>query len=118
MKLSIQTEESDLVRVGISGEVSQRHVSPLEDPLSDLLGTECYCNKVLLDMAAVDGLDSSGVGWLLSCQKRFKNSGGRLVLHSLSPFARDVLRVLNMHLVFQLVSDEKSAMEAVQEVAT
>lgn len=116
MKLSIQSREADLFHVALSGDVSQKHVSPLEDPLGDLLGDECYRSKVLLDMSGIEGLDSSGVSWLLSCRKRFKRNGGLFVLHSPSPFASDVLRVLNMHRIFRMAGNENEALELVQEV--
>jgi anti-anti-sigma regulatory factor len=63
----------------------------------------------------VEAIDSSGIGWLLSSQKKFRTAGGLLVLHTLSPFARDVMRILNMQLVFKLADDEGAARRIAEE---
>jgi anti-anti-sigma factor len=114
MNLDVTSEEGRVTRVSLSGDVSQPNLTPVEEPLGKLLGTDCYSERVLLDMHEVETIDSSGVSWLLSCDKRFRTAGGQLVLHSLSPFARDVLKVLNLHLIMSIASDEKSAVDLAQ----
>jgi anti-anti-sigma factor len=64
---------------------------------------------VLLNLSAVTGMDTSGVNWLLTLQKRMDAAGGRLVLHSLSPAARNVVRVLNLHCALRVAVDESDA---------
>jgi anti-anti-sigma factor len=66
----------------------------------------------------VEVLDSSGIGWLLTCQKRFREAGGELVLHSLSPISRNVIRVLNMHSVFKMAGSGDEALRMLQGKAT
>ena len=114
MTLFITAEEGQVSRISLCGDVSQANLSPTEEPVGELLGPECYSRTVLVDMHDVEMLDSSGVSWLLSCDKKFRISGGRLILHSLSPFAHDVLRVLNMHLILSIADDERSAVELAQ----
>lgn len=114
MQLVKQLEEAGVFHVAVLGEVSQKNLNSEQDPLADLLGPDCYQARVLLNLHGVEVLDSSGVGWLLACHRRFRTGGGTLVLHSLSPFARDVLKVLNMHLLFKMAEDERSARKFVQ----
>ncbi len=114
MKLSIQSEEGNITRVEVTGEVKQKSLAEYDDPLAELLGSACYRGKVLLDLGGVELLDSSGVGWLLTCHKQFRTQGGALVLHSVSPFARDVLKMLNMHLVLKIADDEAAARKVAQ----
>lgn len=114
MNLSIISEDGNVSRISLSGDVSQAHLSPTEEPIGQLLGDDCYSEIVLLDMHGVEMIDSSGVSWLLTCDKKFRSEGGRLILHSLSPFAHDVLRVLNMHLIMSIADDERSASELAQ----
>ncbi len=118
MKLTLKSEEGDLALVQIAGELSQKRLAHEANPLDELLGEECYGRKVLFDLRRVTAIDSSGVGWLLSTQKSFRMQGGKMVLHSLSPFARDVLKILNMQLVFQIAENETSARQLVQEPST
>ncbi|QDU95364.1 STAS domain-containing protein [Lignipirellula cremea] len=109
MKLTQQENIDHVVRLDVSGSLDFHQLSPLDEPLSDVLGHDAYKKTVIMNMRAVDTLDSSGVGWLLTCQKQFRSSGGSLVLHSLSPTARNVLRVLNLQRVLRLADDEKQA---------
>lgn len=114
MKLSIQSEEGNLTRVEVTGEVTQRSLADYEDPFAEVLGDACYGRKVLLDLSGVEGLDSSGVNWLLSSHRQFRTQEGLLVLHSVSPFARDVLKMLNMQLVLKIANDETAARNIAQ----
>ena len=114
MKLDVQSEEGNVTLVAVQGEVKQKDLAEHEDPLADLLGEDCYRRKVLLNLRGVESLDSSGVGWLLSCHKAFRTQGGMLVLHSVSPFARDVLKMLKMHLVLHIADDEAEARKLAQ----
>jgi len=114
MKLSVQSQAADVVRIQLQGTVSQREVAPNEEPIGDLLGDDAYANKVILDMSEVDSLDSSGVNWLLVCQKRLRESGGTFVLHSLSPIAKNVVKVLNLQTVFKLAADENEAIRLLE----
>jgi anti-sigma B factor antagonist len=104
MKLSISRDEGNSVRVSLAGQVTQREINPLEDPLIALLGPGGYSKTVLLDLSEADYLDSSGVGWLLSCHKRMKQAGGRLTLERPHPVVANVLKVLKLERVFDLGS--------------
>jgi len=117
MKLSVQSREGDVCRIRLQGRVSQRDVTSGEEPIADLLGENAYAQKLVVDLNEVATLDSSGVNWLLICQKRIRQAGGRLVLHSLSPIAKNVIKVLNLQTVFQLADDENQALRLLEEQA-
>ena len=102
MKLSIAQDDGQSVRVAVKGQVTQRELAPLTDPLLDLLGPDAYSRQVRLDLSDADYLDSSGVGWLLTCNKRIRQAGGRLTLHSPHPIVTNVLRVLKLEKVFEI----------------
>jgi anti-anti-sigma factor len=102
MKLSIARRDGDEVRVALSGRVSQRELSPFQDPLSELLGPDGCGRIVRLDLSEADYLDSSGVGWLLACHRRLKQAGGRLLIERPPPIVANVLRVLKLEKVLEL----------------
>ena len=110
MKLTVQSENGDAVLLRIEGRVSQRDVEA-DDPIIDHFGESVYSRQVLVDLSEVASLDSSGVNWLLVAQKRMHEHGGKLVLHSLSPIANNVLKVLNLHAVFQVADSEADALQ-------
>jgi anti-anti-sigma factor len=118
MNLAVVSDEGDLVRVRVTGEVNQKEINNLSEPISSLLGGDAYQRSVLLDMSEVQMIDSAGVGWLLNCNKQFKDDDGKLVLHSLSLLARNVFRVLNMHLVFNISADENEAVHTIRDKAS
>jgi anti-anti-sigma factor len=80
-----------------------------DEPLSMAIGSEAYRRRVLLNLSAVTGMDTSGVNWLLTLQRRMNAVGGRLILHSLSPAVRTVVRVLNLHGALRVALDETDA---------
>ncbi len=102
MKLSIAQTAGDEVCVALAGHVTQRELSPLEDPLIELLGPGGYGKVVRLDMSGADYLDSSGVGWLLLCNKRMKQAGGKLLIERPHPTVQNVFRVLKLEKVLDL----------------
>jgi len=112
MKLSLQSEQGNSVLLNLEGRVSQRDVE-LSDPFVDTLGENAYSRQILVDMSEVASLDSSGVNWLLVAQKRMREHGGQLVLHSLSPISMNVLKVLNLHTLLKLADTESAALQLV-----
>ena len=102
MKLSIAQDDGQQVRVVVDGQVTQREVDPLHEPLGELLGPEVYSRLVRLDLSGTNYLDSSGVGWLLTCHKRMRQAGGKLTLHAPHPMVSNVLKILKLERVFEI----------------
>jgi anti-sigma B factor antagonist len=118
MKLAIAEDCGDFVEVQVKGSVTQKEVNPSLDPLGDLLGPGGYGKCVVLDLSDAQYLDSSGVGWLLGCHKRFRQGGGKLVVHSLQPIVANVLRVLKLDTVLLLAPDGRAAREALHATSS
>jgi anti-sigma B factor antagonist len=116
MKMFVAGEDGNLVKVSVSGPVTQRELAPVDEPLGELLGPLGYGKQVLLDLSDVSYLDSSGVGWLLTCHKRIKQAGGVLIVHSFSPIVSNVLRVLKLERVLQLATSAKAAEQTARGV--
>ena len=108
MKLSISQSAGGEIRVVLAGPVTQRELSPLQDPLIELLGPDGYGQIVRLDLSEASYLDSSGVGWLLLCNKRMKQAGGRLLIERPHPIVQNVFRVLKLERVLEM-ADQASA---------
>lgn len=115
MKIVLASVEADVAHIQLSGRVSQEEISPFGDVFRDNLGAEAYAQKVLLDMSDVDWLDSSGVSWILGASKKFRQAGGDLVLHSLSPMVHDVFKVLHLNKVLRIAPDLQTAEEMLTE---
>lgn len=68
--------------------------------------------KILLNLADVDYIDSSGIGELVSGYTAVKNQGGDLKLLQLTKKVRDLLQITKLYTVFDVYSDEGSAISS------
>jgi anti-sigma B factor antagonist len=106
MKLTLREGSGDSPQVVVTGEITQREMPKTSDPLVSLIGEEGFRKQVVLDMADATYLDSSGVSWLLTCHKRFKQAGGAMVLKSLTPLVSNVVHVLKLEKVLHLADQD------------
>jgi anti-anti-sigma factor len=109
MKLSLGKSEGDSVRVLVSGKVTQHDFGPVQEPLEALAGPGVYSRAIELDMADSAYMDSSGVGWLLTCHKRVREAGGRLKLTNVQPIIANMLRLLKLSRMFGLEGPTEDA---------
>lgn len=68
--------------------------------------------KIILNLAAVDYIDSSGVGELVGCFTTVRNAGGELKLLNLTQKVHDVLHVTKLYTVFDIKDDEFHAVKS------
>jgi anti-sigma B factor antagonist len=68
--------------------------------------------KIILNLADVDYLDSSGLGELVSCFTTVRNAGGELKLLKLSQKVHDILFVTKLYTVFDIRDDEFTAVKS------
>ena len=107
-------EENGFVRMEIAGRISRTAWPVGFDPLVEQCGGDVYSKPALINFARADYIDSSGVGWLLTCHKRFKEGGGKMVLHTISPFTMQFLKLMRMDLVLNFAVDEPAARQKAQ----
>lgn len=68
--------------------------------------------KIILNLADVDYLDSSGVGELVGSFTTVRNAGGELKLLNLTQKVHDVLHVTKLYTVFDIRNDEFTAVKS------
>ena len=68
--------------------------------------------KILLNLADVDYIDSSGIGELVSGFTTVTNSGGALKLLNLNKRVKDLLQITKLYTVFDVKDDEADAIAA------
>lgn len=68
--------------------------------------------KILLNLADVDYIDSSGIGELVSGFTAVKNQSGELKLLQLTKKVRDILQITKLYTVFDIYSDENTAIRS------
>ena len=114
MRLTITSDNDDVLLLEASGCIAQSDVSPLDDPMRDLLGERGFGRRVVLNLGGVEFVDSSGIGWLIASHKRFRKDGGKLVVHSVRPVVTEILKILKFHQVLVIAKNERAALAAVQ----
>jgi anti-sigma B factor antagonist len=67
---------------------------------------------ILLNLADVDYIDSSGIGELVSGFTAVRNRDGNLKLLHLTKKVRDLLQITKLYTVFDVFSDEGSALRS------
>ncbi|MCA9967374.1 MAG: STAS domain-containing protein [Anaerolineales bacterium] len=68
--------------------------------------------NLLVNMARVTMIDSSGIGELVSGYTTTANHGGRLKLCSLPPKVSDILEITQLITVFEVFDSEQEAIES------
>jgi anti-sigma B factor antagonist len=68
--------------------------------------------KIILNLAGVDYIDSSGVGELVASFTAVRNAGGELKLLNLTQKVHDVLNVTKLYTVFDIKDDEFKAVKS------
>ena len=105
LQLKTSAETEGCFECACAGDVSFSALQAKDEPLAKMLGPDVYRRRVLLDFAKVGFLDSTGVSWLITCQKRFAKDGGIMVLHSMPPLARAVIDLLRLNKILHLQPD-------------
>jgi anti-sigma B factor antagonist len=112
LSLKISTRESHhVIIVDISGRIIfGDETTMLRDAVAGLVRDGK--KKILLNLAEVAYIDSSGVGELVSSFISVRKSGGELKLVNLTQKVHDVLHVAKLYTVFDIKEDEFTAVKS------
>ena len=69
-------------------------------------------HNILINLADVDYIDSSGIGELVYAYTSVKNRGGELKLVHLTKKVRDLLQITKLYTVFDVYTDEPTALRS------
>jgi anti-sigma B factor antagonist len=110
--MTITTREvSHVTLVDINGRITLGdETGKLRDTIHQLIAQGK--KKIVLNLAHVDYIDSSGVGELVSSFTTVRNAGGELKLLSLTKKVQDVLNVTKLYTVFDVKDDEFTAVKS------
>jgi len=113
MKATIRQVDSVVV-VDISGRITLGEgCAQLRELIRDQLtrGNK----RVLLNLADVTYIDSSGIGELVSAYTAVSNQGGQLKLLNLTKKVHDLLQITKLYTVFDIHDDEAKAIGSFQK---
>ena len=109
MSMKVTTRQVDGVTIlDLSGRITLGEGSvQLRDAIRDLLAKGS--KQILLNLADVNYIDSSGIGELVSAYTTVRNQGGELKLLNLTKKVHDLLQITKLYTVFDVKDDEASA---------
>lgn len=84
--------------------------STFRDTLRDLVSKGH--KKLLLNLADVSYIDSSGIGELVSGYTTVANQGGSLKLVGLTKRIKDLLQITKLYTIFEVFDDEAGAVRS------
>ena len=113
MKATIRQVDSVIV-IDISGRITLGEgCAQLRELIRDQLSKG---NKlILLNLADVTYIDSSGIGELVSAFTAVSNQGGQLKLLNLTKKVHDLLQITKLYTVFDIHDDEAKAIASFQK---
>lgn len=68
--------------------------------------------KIVMNLAGINYIDSTGLGELVSGYRLVKSEGGELKLLNLSKKVTDLLQITKLYTVFEVFDDEASAVRS------
>ena len=109
MSMKVNIRQVDGVTIlDLSGRITLGEGSvQLRDSIRDLLAKGS--KLILLNLADVNYIDSSGIGELVSAYTTVRNQGGELKLLNLTKKVHDLLQITKLYTVFDVKDDEASA---------
>lgn len=112
MSMNASTRQfQDVIVVDLSGQIKLGEGSSvLRETVKDLLAKGH--KKILVNLAEISYIDSSGIGELISAFTSTRNQGGELKLLKLTKKTRDLLQITKLYTVFDIRDDEAEAIAA------
>ncbi len=110
MKVTRQTIQ-DVEVVRLEGQFALLGVKTVRTEIKTLIEDPSIL-KILINMAGVDMMDSSGIGYLITCYKTAKRRQAQLVLCTCQPIVRKILKSTSLdNLITSYESEELALIE-------
>lgn len=111
MGLEISEREREGVTIlGLKGRVTVGEVTPVRDRIAALVAAGRP--QIVLDLADVEYIDSTGLGNLVISFTQVKKAGGGLKLMHLNKRNVELLALTRLHTVFEVFGDEVNAVNS------
>lgn len=106
-----ESQVDDIKVVTLEGGLTYEGVGPVTRPFEAATGT----GVVVVNLAGVGTVTTPGISLLLAAQQRLGQKGGRLVLSSVPPLFRDLLKRCKLDRVFTFAPDDGAAISMVKK---
>lgn len=109
MDLTLETREaSGRTVIAVGGEIDVYTAPKLRDTITDLVAAGAY--DLVVDLSAVEFLDSTGLGVLVGGLKKVRSHDGSLSLVCAQDRLLKIFRITGLSKVFDIHPDEATAL--------
>jgi anti-sigma B factor antagonist len=118
MMVKVTTRDRDNVTIlDVAGTSATRQVfSALRDRIWELV--RAGSNRILINMAGINDIDSLGMGELVGAYITVTNAGGEMKLLNVSSWVRRLLDLTRLSAVFETHDDEEFAVRSFSRTRT
>lgn len=114
MKITERTL-NDITVLELDGELALDHNAQFRKKANAAF--DAGARKLIVNLAKVEYMDSSGLGELISCYTTLKKLGGRLTLLQLNHRLQHLLTITKLHTVFETFETEAAAVASFTTLA-
>jgi anti-sigma B factor antagonist len=114
MEIQIKTVD-DVIVVNLTGEISGRNASEVQDQLLPLAQPGC---KLLLNMSGISYMSSAGLRILLMLYRQINNQNGCIVLSNLQEMIQDMMSITGFLDFFTAFGSEAEGITALRDCET
>ncbi len=100
----------DISVIDLAGDIDFREMIRIKETIGSLIEKDRL--KVVINLRAVDHINYLSIGVLLERLKLLRNLNGDLKLAGMSPFLRDIFRVVGMDRFFEDYNSLEDAIES------
>ena len=106
----METSQSGVAIIEIKGRLDSKTTGELEQKILAVL--EGDGRKLLVDMADLDYINSSGLRVLVMAYQRLKQSGGSLAICGTKDYILEVFEIAGYHRLFNLFPNQEEALSS------
>jgi anti-anti-sigma factor len=107
--VAVSRREGDAIVASIKGEIDLHNSPEFRALLLDAIQSSAP-KKIVLNLALVPYMDSSGLAVLVETMQKLKKIGGKIFLTDLQPRVRSILEIARLNTVFSVTKDEQEAL--------
>lgn len=108
MKIDKQIVNDSTAIIFVYEEIEVYNAQELKDYIGDVINSG-YIN-IIVDMKAVEYIDSSGLGVFVSTLKKIKTLNGKMTIASLKGSISQIFSLTSLDKVFTIVKDKEEAL--------
>lgn len=109
MNLEIDTRDNVSI-VRLDGRLDAAAAGEIKNQIGDLADNASA--NVVMNLAKVDFIDSTGLGLIVSTYRRLRENEHDLLICELTPQARTLFELTRMHRIFTIFDGEAEALES------